>query len=522
MSISTDETPPRPRNYKPGSGPYRYARFCADWLDFERTEAFDEIARALNENEQTLVIGGNGVGKSYATSALAIAALYCNPDTVVPVTAGNGDTVKNSIWKNVKSLWRNSQLPGDYKDNDRSLHTEFDDKWFLECHSPKNAEDLEGDHNDNVVYIIEEAEKPGITYTHIDSARSTLAEDDTILVLCNPPIDEANVINRLDDASSWETIRFPTWESRNARHDRGLTDESKIGGLSGVGKMRSDWQEYNDEDWPGVQRAIEVSSPYLTVDGTPTVRKAEADRENPEFRDDLHEKWYKRRVGISPPGDASIHRPLDPDLVDEQYDPQATPARNTPTALGVDVARSGDDTVAVGPHGDVLVVEYERQGTDHTKQEQQLAEVIRQWPTPDIAVDAVGEGSGLADGLDNRFGTVHRFKNQSVAHRETQYDDCWAESLALLADYLEGGGTIANDDIYEQAKVAARTVTWQERHIGSRGDDGADVLAADGRKEDVKQRLGRSPDHLDAALMAIWRDRTDPDDDDLASPTFSF
>jgi len=187
------------------------------------------------------------------------------------------------------------------------------------------------------------------------------------------------------------------------------------------------------------------------------------------------------------------------------------------------VARSGDDTVAAGVRDDHLPIEYEQQGTDHTEQEQDLAEVIREWPTPDIAVDAVGEGSGLADGLDNRFGTVHRFKNQSVASDELAYEDKWAESLALLSDWLEAGGTIANKDLYEQAKVAAREVAWEEIHIGSRGDGGgAKVLRATARKEDVKQRLGRSPDHLDAALMAIWRDRATIDDDTRASPTFSF
>jgi len=232
ISPPTDaDTPSEP--YRPGTGPLRYARFCEDWLGLDRTNVFDQIAKALNENDQTLVIGGNGLGKSYGTSALAIAALYCNPNTVVPVTAGNGDTVKNSIWKNVKSLWRNSPLPGTYKDNDRSLHTEFDDKWFLECHSPKNPEDLEGDHNNNVIYIIEEAEKPGVTEEHIDSARSTLGENDHIIVLCNPPTDEANVVYELATSDSWDVLQFPTWESRNARVDRGLSSESKIPGLSG-------------------------------------------------------------------------------------------------------------------------------------------------------------------------------------------------------------------------------------------------------------------------------------------------
>jgi len=102
---------PRPKHYKPGTGVDRYARFAGDWIGLERTKVFDTLAKSLVENEQTLAVGGNGLGKSYSAAALGIAALYCNPNTVVPVTAGNGDTLKNSIWKPIKSLWRNSQLP---------------------------------------------------------------------------------------------------------------------------------------------------------------------------------------------------------------------------------------------------------------------------------------------------------------------------------------------------------------------------------------------------------------------------
>jgi hypothetical protein len=211
-----------------------------------------------------------------------------------------------------------------------------------------------------------------------------------------------------------------------------------------------------------------------------------------------------------PPSDAALHRPLEPDLLDAAYEPDADPPRANPTALGVDVARAGaDDTVAAGVRPGHLTVEYEASGTDHVDQESALADRIRGWTSPLVAVDAVGEGSGLADGLADRFGTVHRFKNQAAAAEGTTYDDCWAESLAAFAAWLRDGGTISNADVYEQAKVAARVVAWEERHLASRGPDGADVLTATGRKADVRERLGRSPDHLDAALMAVWRERVD-------------
>jgi hypothetical protein len=490
MSTATpdaDDVPPRPRNYRPGTGADRYVRFAEDWLGLTVPEPQRTILEAFEQHRRVLVVGANGYGKSYGAAAGGIAGLYTNPDTIVNITSGSYGQLDDTIWKPIKSLHRSSKLPGRTLDNTRELRTELDEEWFLKCLSPQYPADLEGRHNARMLYIIEEADKPGIKREHIDSAESTLTdEDDRMLVIANPPEDESNVVAELMDHDGWHTLQFASWDARNVRVDAGEHDGPKIPGLVDLSEVRENWADWNGEAWPGIDQA----------------------RTAHERRDDLDVRWYRRRAGIMPPGEAAVHRPLEPAVVDAAYQPDATPARETPQALGVDVARSGDDTVAVGPHDDHLVVEYAQQGTDHTEQEQALAATLREWPALEIAVDAVGEGSGLADGLDNRFGAT-RFKAQATAVDETTYDDRWSEALAHFADYLEAGGTFSDSDLYEQAMVAARTITWSERHLASRGLDGADVLSAS-PKDDVRERLGRSPDHFDAAIMACWRDGVDP------------
>jgi hypothetical protein len=508
--------------YAPSTGPDRYARFIHEVLGLQRTYVQDRILEALDQHKQTVVVAANGVGKSYIAAAGGIAALYCNPDTIVNVTAGNSGTLKTNIWKPARSLFRDSVLtsvlPGRTLDGSREIRTGLDDEWFFECVSPRYPDDLEGPHNDHVIYIVEEANKPGVTADHIEAVRSTATDgNDRALVISNPPKTESNVVHSLLQSDEWHTLQFGSWDTHNVRIDRGLSDGEKIGGLAATSKLVDDWNEYHSEPWPGLEQAIRWSDPWLGSGQSGAVVPGDTDAiPNDDFRTDLDERWYRRRAGIMPPGDASVHRPLDPQLVDAAYDPDATPARHTPTALGIDVARSGDDTVAVGPHDDHLVVEYAEQGTDHTAQEQALAEHIRAWPALEIAVDAVGEGSGLADGLATRFGDVTRFKAGAEAVDGTTYDRRWGEALAAFADYLEAGGTISDRDLYEQAKVAARTVTWDERHIASRGRDGADVLSAS-PKDEVTERLGRSPDHFDAAIMATWIASTDPTVDDRAT-----
>lgn len=469
-----------------------------DYLDVTVTEAQREICRAVVRNEKLLVQTANGIGKSFILACVTVVWLVAHHPAAVLATSGTYPKLKRTFCKPVESLHGSALggvgLPGRYKRSPPRIEIDGEPEQYFEAASPKDAGELEGVHSGFVLGIIEEADKDDVTEATFEAMESLVSDQrDRLVAIANPPEDETNSLHQLYEDPTWKVVRFSSFESHNVQHQLESEDDDLIDGLATLWKIKQDWDSYVGDEWPGIEQA-----------------RAWSDPEHPEFREDLDARWYRRRAGIMPPGDAGVHRPLDPQLIDAAYDPTATPSRETPTALGVDVARSGDDTVATGVHGDVLVTEYEQQGTDHTAQEQELAECIREWPTPQIAVDAVGEGSGLADGLNDRFGTVHRFKNQAKANDDTTYDDCWVESLALFAEFLENGGIITDSDLYEQAKVAARTVTYTERHIGSRGRDGADVLAADGRKEDVKDRLGRSPDHLDSALMAVWRDSIDP------------
>lgn len=497
--MSSQSIPRPPGEY---TGPEQYADWIEDYLDLRLSDAQRDIITAVARHERVLVVGANGFGKSFAVAALTLAWLFTHYPSIALATSGTYGKLRRTLCRPIENLHRQAKsqfgLPGTYKHSPPRVETEFDPEWYFEAARPKDAGELEGTHSEHLLAIIEEADKRDVDEDVLDSMESLLTDDrDRIIAIANPPRDESNIVHEMMQPDSpWHVLQYSSFESHNVLVELDEAESPMLDGLTTLGKIQQDWVAWNNEPWPGVQDA----------------------RTAHEKRDNLDTRWYRRRAGITPPGDASVHRPLEVDLVDAAYDPEATPPRETPTALGIDVARSGDDTVAIGTHDSHLQVEYEQQGTDHTEQEQALAEQIRSWPTPPIAVDAVGEGSGLADGLENRFGTVHRFKNQSQAVRSTEYDDKWAESLGLFADYLEAGGTIAHRDLYEQAKVAARTIAWEERHIASRGRDGADVLAATGRKADVKDRLGRSPDHLDAALMAVWRDRSDPGDvDDRAT-----
>ncbi|WP_284008051.1 hypothetical protein [Haloarcula pelagica] len=520
--------------YAKSTGPDRYARFIEEVLDLQRTYVQDRILAALHEHDQVVVAAANGVGKSYIAAAGGVAALHCNPDTIVNVTAGTSGTLKTNIWKPARSLYRGSILPelfgGRTMDGDREIRTGLDDEWFFECVSPRYPDDLEGPHNDHVIYIIEEADKPGVTDEHIDSVRSTATDaDDRILVIANPPDGSGNVVSKLIQNDQWHHLQFPTWDCHNVRVERGLEEGNEIGGLATAYKLKQDWREYHDEPWPGLEQAIEWSDPWLGADLADRSAVLPDDRSelpNDAFREDLHSLWYRRRCGIVPPGGASVLRPIEPGDVRAAYDRQPGQVRETPQAVGIDVARTTDNTVMLGVHDLELRVHYAEQGDNHEEQKPDVVggtdttPGLAEWPAPDVAVDK-GYAPGFHDYVNDRCPNVVGFQNGTKPVAGTRWYDKWAEALHHLGEFLEAGGSIASQQLRKEALAAARVVQYEERTLDSRGKNGAEVYQATS-KDAIKDELGHSPDYLDAALMAVWRDRADPDDQDDRSKILTF
>lgn len=480
-----DDPPPKPSAYKPGTGKDRYCRFVEDHLDVTRTEVLDRILKAFEQHQKVIVQAANGVGKSFGASNGGLAGTFCNADTTTNVTSGSYGQLDDTIWKPIKSLHRKSRLPGRTLDNTRELKTEIDEEWYLKCLSPQYPGDLEGRHNDRMLYIIEEADKPGITQEHIDSALSTLTdEEDRILVICNPPTDETNVVHELFNSDEWHSIQFSSWDSHDCKVDTGEVESEKIGGLADLSKIEHDWKEFNGEEWPGLEQVKAWSIP-----------------DSEAFRTDLDSRWYRRRAGIMPPDDSESWRPFKIADVNAAWNREADSPHEATTA-GVDVARSGDETVLSGKHREAIKTHYARKGSNHVEQKNALSDKLYGIGGPKVAVDAVGEGSGIADELNQQF-NVTRFSNGAKPVDESNYYDSWAEALSLFGEFLESG-SIESETLYEQAKVAARVVEFSTRTLTSRGGEVIEATS----KEAIKDALGHSPDHLDAALMANWLDMT--------------
>lgn len=476
------------RNYV--SGEDRYIRFAEDLLGQELAETQKQILRTVENNKHTLIISGNGVGKSHAISILSLAYLYCNLEATVLATSGSYSQLRDTMFKPMSKMLRQAQskytfLPGRTVDNPPQIKFENREDQYLKCISTRNPGALEGRHSKHIMSVIEEGDKPEVTEDVIDSARSSITDGrDRMVIVANPPKDESNSIVPLIQDDKWEVVQFSSFESRNVMVDAGESDAPKIPGLVDLEKVKDDWESWNDEPWPSYEEA-----------------------KNSEERNDLDPRWYRRRLGVIPPDNANAIRPFRVNHVAESesrwneefsYDDENPPEFR---AYGVDVARGGGDrTVITGVTEDALYVlaTIESPG-DHTINKELVRDTVSN-PDAPVIVDAIGEGSGIADDLKDEY-NVTRFKAGENAKQEDKYYDKRTEALGELGQFLKTGGALEPEtELSNELRAGSHSIEYEEKM--TRGSNS--FIATSKQELKKSHNLGRSPDLLDSASLAVW------------------
>jgi hypothetical protein len=466
-----------------------------EYLGFRVTYAQRQICRSLCENTKTLVMTGNSLGKSYILAAIINVWQTVCYSAITIATSATYQKLKRTLCRPVENLHSNALggigLPGEYKQQPPRLDYENDPEHYFEAASPKDSGELEGAHARYTLGLIEEADKEGVDEELVDAMNSLLSDDrDRLIMIANPPDPgTANVVEpRLGESSPWNVIRLSSFESHNVRVELGKEDGPMIDGLATLDKIKDDWNEYNGVPWPGVEAA----------------RTSHTD-------ETLDKRWFKRRLGRIPPTGATVHRPIYPGTVDLASFSKEDWARRSrkgatrqPQGLGLDVARTGGDSCAlVGIFGDEIRVLDVWTGTDHVYNERHVRELLcPSWDCP-FAIDSTPEGSGLSDRIDRWYPVRRRFMAGRKAVQGMSYYDYWAEGLHALGHVLEDGARFCDSRLREELEAAAAVVEYEEKHYASRGPRGADVYKATPKSE-IKEKIDRSPDVLDAAMQAAW------------------
>lgn len=216
-------------------GPEQYIDFVELLFDVRLSGAQKQILRSVAENQRTIVVSGNGPGKSFAESLVVLGYMLSNEDATGLGTSGSYSQFVDGVWRTVKEYFNQAKedeskprIPGKATDSQQP-RLEIDDNWYFRVVAPRDPGDLEGRHSGNQLVVIEEADKKYITDEHFDSAGSTITGgNDRMLAVANPPKDPTDVVARLMESDRWNLIQFSSFDSYNVQVDLGNESGPKI------------------------------------------------------------------------------------------------------------------------------------------------------------------------------------------------------------------------------------------------------------------------------------------------------
>lgn len=474
-------------------GEERYVRFAEEILGLELLDIQKEIMRAVTQHKRVVIVSGNGVGKTYTVAALELAFLYTHSESMVLHTSRSNGHTRNTTYKELREMLSQAQeefgLPGTAKKQPMEIDFEDSQTRKYEAVSPSNPQGLEGRHSENFLAVVDEADKQEIDADVIESAESSLTDDnDRMLVIGNPPRDKGNHLYNLMESDYWHTIQFSSFDCDNVLIQAGEKDGDIISGPIQLSEIKRDWDKYHDDDWPGFDDA----------------------RDSHE-RDDLAEAWYRRRLGRIPPKSAAKNRPFYSSDVDEATArwtdvPNTRPAPSDYDAIAVDVAGRGQDSTVVtgvtAPSDGVGRADVLGHFDRETEQgnEQAIREAIRGADDVPVVFDTAGMGGPVADTFRNEGYSVVRFDGNRKARDEDRYYNMRTEAFDEFGNWLLSNAVQPNTDLSEELYGTAEVIALNEKALRS----GTSFIATP--KDEIKKakNYGESPDYLDSVAMAVW------------------
>lgn len=410
------------------------------------------VALSFRENRRTAVPSGHGNGKTKLGAGLALWALYTLPETIVVTTAPTANQVEKLLWGEIREAFAKASidLPGKLQ----TTELKISDKWYATGISTRidkveeSATRFQGFHAaGRVIVILDEA--TGVHPAIWEAASGiTVGPNDRLLAIGNPT-DPTAKFKEVCGNGMWTVIRMDCRNHPNVLHD----DPRIIPGAVTKAWVDERLEEYGGED-TGLFRA-KVAGLW------------------PEQGDDMlislawvenAQKQWSRREGL-------------------------------PLSAGADIARFGSDETII-----TCIYANGHASTEHVARGQDTmttAGAIKAlWDTgiARLAVDDGGVGGGVTDRLREQGVLVQAIENGSRATDEERFTNRRAELWWTVREHLRAGD-LALDP--KDRRLAA-DLTNIKYGYDSRGRIKLES------KDDVKKRLGRSPDRGDALTLAVW------------------
>jgi hypothetical protein len=444
----------------PTPNPYAHdpVAWVEDRLDEQVWSKQRDILRSIDENRRTAVHSANAVGKSFI--AARAGAWWVDTHKAgsawLVSTAANFDQVRTVLWQEIGTAHRKGQLIG------RVNQTEWwiDDVMVGYGRKPPDgdATGFFGTHREAVLVIVDEAS--GIADTLWEAVnRIITGPNDRVLAIGNPDYEGSTFYKMCQPDSGWNVIHVGAYDTP------AFTGEPMPSGSSLISQI-----------------AIDEAIHDYGVD-------------SPQYQSKV--------LGIFPADRLDGIVPWS--LLNESRGAVATErvgGLRVPVELGVDVAAGGNDMTVIFPRfGPRAGVPKRIDTNDPELIADETLTMAREFAATAIKVDWTGVGFGVTGLLRHRL--AREFREPVEVH-----------------DVVFGGGAKDADrfvnqraELWWNGRELARAHKWDLTECDERTL--ADLAAPrwfetkKGRiqvedKDEVRKRLGRSPDDGDALLLAFY------------------
>lgn len=421
-----------------------------------------QIVNAPRVSRYTAIKSGHKVGKSNSAAKMALWLATCWSGVRVILTSSSTRQVRNILWRELGSLYRKAKIPigGIWHDDPGTgLILPANDSEILGF-TTDQPERMAGISGRMVVYIIDEAS--GFPKDIYEACEGNLAGGGFIIMFSNPTRTSGVFFDAFNDGkdSGFHTITISSEDTPNCTGNGDLVP----------GLATPEWIE-------------KMAAKY--------------GRDSDVFR--------VRVKGQFPQGTGSNIIALF--LAEDAIRDWRAPVKNDgQLSIGVDVGRYGGDPSVIFPRRGYYAHPYQ----EHLKKNgayiaAATARYARQLVGDGsekviVNVDGNGVGASVVDNLDRDeyrdIIEVNEIMVQKRSNHPKVYDSIRTEIWFTLQEWFDYGGCIPDQESIDKQVVAT------EYSFNGRGQMVAES------KDDIKKRIGRSPDHADALGLSTYTGRS--------------
>lgn len=423
-----------------------------------------EILQSVRDNPRTAVRSCHGIGKTFTAAMCILWFLYTHPRAIVLSTAPTWRQVEKLIWKEIRSAYREAVIPlgGNLLPKTPELHL-IHDEWYAAGLSTNEPDRFQGFHEEHILVVVDEA--AGVNKEIFEAIEGILTSSGARLLMIGNPTSIGGAFYDAFTKPGYKTFHVSAYDTPNFT----------LAGITAEDIARDTWQA----------KVKEIPYPRLIT---------------PQWVSDRYKAWgegsypYQVRVlgNFPQQGEDTLIPLLWIELAMERWEEEP---EGEPVQLGVDVAAYGSDKTVIAVRKGQKVTELQVYSQKNTRETAGLVvNCARENETRKVAVDEIGIGRGVVDSLEEegfedagvnvaeRSDDPERFANKRA--------ELWWNMRELLDPDKEPISLPPDDELLSELASVKYKLTAR----------GAIQIES---KDEMRKRLGHSPDRADAVVLAF-------------------